>query len=281
MSGPRIAAVTGASRGIGRAIVLELAHRGYRVFALARSSADLEELATEAPGAIHPILLDVADDDSRRAATQAVLDATSGYGLDVVVNNAGYGQLGPLEEVSVDKLRRQLEVNVVGVLGFTQPFIPLMRARRSGTIVNVSSIAGRMATPFTGAYNASKFALEGMSDALRLELVPFGIRVIIVAPGPIGTNFGAAAGEVAEESPTSPYAPFTRRWRGARKGSNLFTRSPAFIARLVADAVEREHPRPRYTVTLPAKLGAVARRVVPDTVTDWALRRTMGLQQQD
>lgn len=277
----RIAAVTGASRGIGRATALELARRGYRVFALARSTADLERLAGEAATAgwrIEPVALDIADDASRRSAVEVILQATDGYGLDVLINNAGYGQLGPLEEVSVEKLRRQFEVNVVGLVAFTQPWLPLMRSRGFGRIVNVSSIAGRMATPFVGAYNASKFALEGLSDALRLELYPFGIRVILVAPGPIESSFGEVATEMTEGHAGSPYARFTRRWRGARKGNSLFERSAETVARVIARAVELNHPRPRYTITLPARAGAVARRLVPDTVVDVAYRLALGLR---
>lgn len=277
----RIAAVTGASRGIGRATALELARRGYRVFALARSTGDLEEVAGEAATAgwrIEPVSLDISDDASRRSAVEAILRATDGYGLDVLVNNAGYGQLGPLEEVSVEKLRRQFEVNVVGLVAFTQPWLPLMRSRADGRIVNVSSIAGRMATPFMGAYNASKFALEGLSDALRLELHPFGIRVILVAPGPIESSFGDTAAEMTDEHAGSPYARFTRRWQGARRGNSLFERSAETVARVIARAIELNHPRPRYTITLTARAGAVARRLVPDTVVDAVYRLALGLR---
>jgi short-subunit dehydrogenase len=275
-----IAAVTGASRGIGRATAWELARRGHRVFALARTESDLQELAAQAGAdglTIEPVLLDIADDASRDAAVQTILEATGGYGLDILINNAGYGQLGPLEEISVEKMRRQLEVNVIGLLAFTQPWLPAMRERRRGWIVNVSSIAGRLATPFMGAYNASKFALEGMSDALRLELSAFGVHVVIVAPGPITSEFGTVAAQTSEEAPTSPYARYTRRWRGARRGSDLFDRSPQLVARVVANAVELNHPRPRYTLTLPAKAGAVARRIVPDTMIDLFYRVVMGL----
>jgi NAD(P)-dependent dehydrogenase (short-subunit alcohol dehydrogenase family) len=278
---PRVAAVTGASRGIGRATALELARRGHRVFALARATGDLEQLSGEASRGgqkIELVPLDVGDDASRDAAVRAILEATDGYGLDVLVNNAGYGQFGPMEEISTEKLRRQFEVNVIGLVAFTQPWLPLMRDRHSGYIVNVSSAAGRIATPFMGAYNASKFALEGLSDAWRLELSPFGVHVVLIAPGPVRTEFGAVAAELSEEAETSPYAKYTRRWRGTRKGTDFFDRSPEAVARVIAGAVDRSHPRPRYTVTLPAKAGAVARRAVPDTVIDFVLKVAMGLR---
>ncbi|HEX6509215.1 MAG TPA: SDR family oxidoreductase [Chloroflexota bacterium] len=274
-----IAAVTGASRGIGRAVAWELARRGYHVFALARSRADLDQLADEATAAgyhVEHVTMDVADDESRARAVASIFDATGGYGVDVLVNNAGYGQFGPLEEVSIEKFRRQLEVNLVGVLGFTQPFLPNMRERRRGRIINISSAAGRVATPFMGAYNASKFGLEGMSDALRNELSPFGVHVVLIAPGPIDTQFGNVANAETEKRPASPYTPYLKGWRRTRGRSDRFGRSAETVARVVARAVEAEHPRPRYTITITAKLGAVARRLVPDTVTDWVLRRAMG-----
>jgi NAD(P)-dependent dehydrogenase (short-subunit alcohol dehydrogenase family) len=277
----RVAAVTGASRGIGRATALELARRGHRVFALARTESDLEKLKSDASKRgqkIEPLALDIADDASRDAAVAGILEATDGYGLDILVNNAGYGQFGPMEEISTEKLRRQFEVNVIGLVAFTQVWLPRMRDRHSGYVVNVSSAAGRIATPFMGAYNASKFALEGLSDAWRLELAPFGIHLVLIAPGPVRTEFGVVAGELSEEAETSPYAKYTRRWRGTRKGTDFFDRSPEAVARVIAGAVERSHPRPRYTITLPAKAGAVARRVVPDTVIDFALKVAMGLR---
>jgi NAD(P)-dependent dehydrogenase (short-subunit alcohol dehydrogenase family) len=278
---PSVAAVTGASRGIGRATALELARHGHRVFALARTVADLEQLTAEASNRgqrIETVVFDVADQASREAAVRTILQATDGYGLDILVNNAGYAQFGPMEEISPEKLRRQLEVNVVGLVAFTQPWLPLMRGRRAGYIVNVSSAAGRIATPFMGAYNASKFALEGLSDSWRLELAPFGIHVVLVAPGPVRTEFGAVAAELTEEAASSPYAKYTRRWRGARKGTDLFDRSPEAVARVIGRAVRRSHPRPRYTVTLLAKAGAVARRVLPDTVMDFVFKLAMGLR---
>ncbi|MBV9278657.1 MAG: SDR family oxidoreductase [Chloroflexi bacterium] len=275
------AAVTGASRGIGRATALELARRGYRVFALARAEDDLARLAADARQAgldIEPLILDVADAESRERAVAAIREMTAGYGLDVLVNNAGHGQIGPIEEIPPDRMRRQFEVNVLGLLAFTQPFLPAMRERRRGRIVNLSSAAGRIVTPFMGAYCASKFALEAISDALRLELSPFGVRVILIEPGPIRTAFGEAAASMRVQSPSSPYAPYLRDYDRSRRGTNLFERSPEAVARVIARALEADHPRPRYTVTLPAKLGTIGRRVVPDIVLDWGFRLVMGLR---
>ncbi len=152
-----------------------------------------------------------------------------------------------------------------------------MRSRRRGWVVNVSSAAGRTATPFMGSYNASKFGLEGMSDALRLELHPFNIRVVLIVPGPIRTQFGQVAASIAEERPDSPYWSYLQQWQTTRRKSDLLSRSPETVARTVRRAIQAQHPRPRYTITATAKLGAIARRLVPDTITDWVLRRAMGL----
>lgn len=269
-----IAAVTGASRGIGRATALLLAREGYRVFALARSEDDLRALAAEAGEMVEPVVMDIADDASRHSAVEAVMAATSGYGVDVLINNAGYGLLGPLEEVELEAFRRQLEVNVIGLLDFTQPFLPGMRTRRQGWIVNISSAAGRVATPFMGPYNASKFALEGLSDALRRELAPFGVRVVLIEPGPIETHFNRDS--VQADLPDSPYAPLRRRFRAARRSSDIWRRSEDAVARLILKALRAKHPRARYTITVSAKMGTFAHRLVPDLVLDWFLGRALG-----
>jgi short-subunit dehydrogenase len=151
-----------------------------------------------------------------------------------------------------------------------------MRERRRGWIVNVSSVAGRIVTPFMGPYAASKFALEALSDALRLELSPYGVHVILIEPGPIRTGFGEASRSASDE-PSSAYAQYTRRYRRARRGTDLFERSPEAVARVIGRALDARHPRPRYTITVPAKLGTIARRLVPDVVVDWAYRVVIGL----
>jgi NAD(P)-dependent dehydrogenase (short-subunit alcohol dehydrogenase family) len=277
----RISAVTGASRGIGRATAIELARGGDRVFALGRSESPLRELTAEAKRNgldVIPLIMDVADVASRWNASKSIMEATAGHGLDLLVNNAGYGQMGPLEEVSAEQLRRQFEVHVIGVLAFTQPFLPGMRERRHGTIVNLSSVAGRVVAPFGGAYAASKFALEALSDALRLELAPFGVHVILIEPGPIRTGFRDAARAATPLNPASPYADLVQRFEHGRKGWYRFEHSPESVARTIARAARSKHPRARYTLTLPAKVTGIARRLVPDWMTDWVLHRAMGFR---
>lgn len=273
----QIAAVTGASRGIGRATALALARAGYRVFALARTLPDLETLADEGRAGgweVVPLEVDMADSTSRGAAVEAIFRATDGYGLDVLVNNAGYGLVGAMEDVPEESLRRLFEVNLIGLISFTQPFLPSMRARHRGWIVNLSSAAGRVSIPFMGAYNASKFALEAASDAMRLELAPFGVHVVLIEPGPIRTHFGRAREEVAP--PGSAYERFYRRYTGLHGNVGVFGRSAETVASLVLRAVQSDRPRARYVVTIPAHLASLE-PLAPTRLRDWVIRLFMGL----
>lgn len=273
-----VAAVTGASRGIGRATAVELARAGYRVMALARSLEELQSLAAEGGREgweIVPIEMDIADDRSRSEAIQAVMRETNGHGVDVLINNAGYGLMGAMEDISQDAIRRLFEVNVFGLLAFTQAFLPCMRERRRGRIVNLSSAAGRVSTPFTGAYSASKFALEAVSDALRLEVAPFGIQVVLIEPGPIPTHFGRALERAAPEG--SAYAPFFRRYIAVHDRAGWFGRSAESVAHVILRAVQSGHPRARYTITPAAKLASLE-RFAPTRVRDAVMRMVMGLR---
>jgi len=203
--------VTGSSSGIGRAIAREAAAVGHRVFASARNPEDLAELSR--PGVLEPIALDVTDAPSVTRALDTVRDRAGR--LDVLVNNAGWGQMGAVEDVSIERWRALFEVNVFGLLRVTQAALPLMRSGGGGSIVNIGSIAGRISYPFGGAYCASKFAVEAISDALRLEVERFGIRVVLIEPGPIESRFAQRAeAEVqslaADARNTARSAPFSR-----------------------------------------------------------------------
>src|SRR5665213_2149263 len=176
----KTALVTGASAGIGEAIARQLMADGYRVFAGARRVDRMQALGT---AGARLLALDVTDDGSLKAAVAAI--AAEGNGLAVLVNNAGYGSYGSLEEVPIEEGRRQFEVNVFGLARLTQLVLPLMRTAGRGAIINVSSIGGKIYEPYGSWYHATKFAVEGLSDSLRLELAPFGIRVIIIEPGGI------------------------------------------------------------------------------------------------
>jgi NAD(P)-dependent dehydrogenase (short-subunit alcohol dehydrogenase family) len=275
----QVAFVSGASAGIGRAAARLLAARGAWVFAGARRVELLEQLAAEGAAEglrITPLRLDLTDSASIAAAAAAVYAATSGYGVDILVNNAGFAQMGPVEELPIDRLRRQLDTNLVGLVELTQHFLASMRARRYGRVINLSSMAGRLAFPFGGAYAASKFGLEGLSDALRWELAPWGVKVVLIEPGPIATEFGAVVGRQLAPPPDRPTAyplayQVMDRWdEGSRGGL-----PPQAVAQTILRAATRRWPRARYLVPGVAwPLVAVA-RLMPDALVDpfWALVR--------
>jgi short-subunit dehydrogenase len=206
----RLAIVTGASRGIGRAVVRGLCRRGLHVAALARSSDELATLAAET--GCETAAVDVADGIQLKEVVQSLL-ARHGS-CELLVNNAGYGLRGAVEEIDVPAFRRELEVNLVAPLVASQLVLPGMRARRRGTIVHVGSVAGHVAAPLSGAYAATKFALRALADAQRVEVAPFGVSVVWVEPGPVHTQFATAAASSSERilgDPHSPYRPVYER----------------------------------------------------------------------
>lgn len=183
----RAVVVTGASRGLGRSIALELSARGFRVFAGVRRAADADRLKEANLEQLRPLMLDVTDPGTIESAAEEVADATGGRGIFGLVNNAGIGVFGPVEQTSMTAVDEMLRVNVVGALAVTQRFLPQLREGK-GRIVNISSVNGKLSVPFTGVYSASKSALEAISDALRVELKPWGIPVSLVQPGAMDTD---------------------------------------------------------------------------------------------
>ncbi len=277
--------VTGASSGIGRATALMLARHGLRVFATVRRAADAEavQVAAGAVGvgnAVRPVLLDVTDPTAIAEAAELVRRelAERGGALVGLVNNAGVVVGGPLEEVPLERLREVLEVNVVGAVAVTQAFLPLLRAGR-GRIVNVSSVSGRVAPPFLGPYAASKFALEALSDALRVELRPWGLRVVLVEPGPVETPFwdkGHAEydeRDSGEEQAGSPYARYAPALRARFQESEASGLPAEAVAETIHRALVAPRPRARYLVTRRPLLFALFSRLAPDGVRDALLGR--------
>ena len=266
--------VTGASSGIGRATARLLHERGWSVHPTARRAEDLEALRAEG---FDPLPLELADPASVEAAAAAFLDRTGGR-PGALVNNAGYGQPGALEDVSRDALRRQFETNVVGPADLTARLIPAFRAQHAGRIVFLSSVVGRVAIPFMGAYCASKFAVEALGDEWRMELAAAGISVSLVEPGPIATSFrrrtvreARAGGLDALQS--SPFAAqYARDWRDEvrtfKRPTDVFRKPPEAVARKILHALESPRPRTRYPVTLAAHLGAWAARHLPPRLLD-------------
>lgn len=271
MKDRRTVLVTGAARGLGRATSLALADRDFRVVAGVRSDTDARALADLSSG-ITPITLDVTQPQHRAAAAEAIRAATGERGLWGLVNNAGVVFPGPLEFLPLDALREQLEVNVVGLLGLTQALLPALRRAR-GRIVNVSSVNGRLATPFSGAYAASKFALEAVSDALRRELSPAGVDVVVIQPGAFRTDIWDTSRERARRIsggyPTSAH----QHYGGVLARLNEVkvpdrAGDPARVARVIVRALLARRPRARYVVGGDARIGKLLAAVFPDRLVD-------------
>ncbi len=258
--------VTGASSGIGAACAARLAADGHRVFGTTRRSA-----APTAPEGVAWLTLDVRDPASVERAVAQVLDEAGR--IDVLVNNAGMGLAGAVEDTTPEDLVDQLETNLLGPLRLVRAVVPSMRARRSGRIVQMSSLAGRIGVPFQGAYAASKFALEGLSEALALELRPFGIDVVLVQPGNMRSGFGAARRftEAARESPV--YRERAARAVAAVEQAERTGPPPERAARLVARIVRARRPRLRYVSATPLERSAlVLQRLLPGRLFERIVR---------
>ena len=262
--------VTGASSGIGLATAHQLLDRGWRVFAAARRQ---EAMAALKRRGAEVLPLDLADAGSRQQLADAI-HAEVGA-LHALVNNAGFGDVGPVETMGLERARAMFEVNVFGLVGLTQLVLPPMRERRRGRIVNLSSIAGRFVTPGAGWYGASKHALEGISDALRLELHQFGVQVVLVEPGLIRTGFEAASADaMAAEGRDAVWGPMMRQvaagWaEGFRKGSE-----PEVVARTIVTALEASDPQPRYRCGRESE-AVLVQRLMPTRFWDALVRQRM------
>jgi len=258
----RTVLVTGSSTGIGAACVAMLAGRGYRVFAGVRQDEDAGRLRALHGDAVEPVRLDVTKPDEIEAVAAQLAGETGAAGLNGLVNNAGVAVAGPLEFLPIEELRRQLEINVIGQVAVTQAMLPQLR-RAKGRIVFVGSISGRSALPITGAYAASKFALEAIADALRVELRPWGLHVSIVEPGvirtPIWDTALARARRMRNSAPQeldqyygSLLAGVERRATNAAQGGH--GRPPAAVAAAIGHALNAARPRPRYVIGLDARI---------------------------
>ena len=276
MSSSKIVLITGATAGIGRTTALHLAQRGHHVIATGRKRAELDTLAAEAlglPGKLDTVSLDVTSAESIAAAVDIVAQLTSDRGPDVLVNNAGYGILGPTSEITDAEMRRQYDTNVFGLMNVTRAFLPKMRARRNGRIINVSSVGGRLTLPYFGVYNSTKYAIESLSDALRYELHPFGIDVALIEPGVIRTNFEATAVGNLERFKATPYGGAMAKYEEMSKLADRFASNPIVIARAITRAVEASRPKARYVAPRSTHMFLFLRAVLPQRMWDWAMRR--------
>lgn len=271
----KVALVTGASSGIGEATVLRLLADGWTVYAAARR---VERMAALEQAGARLLALDVSDEASMQAGMQRII-SESGR-IDALVNNAGYGSYGSLEETPLSEAHRQFEVNVFGLARLTQLALPHMRGQRSGRIVNVSSMGGKIYEPHGAWYHATKFAVEGLSDCLRLELAQFGIDVIVIQPGAIHTEWGAIAGEnLLKVSGSGPYRELAQKHgallkRGSEKGGGS---EPDVVARTICAALKARRPKTRYAPGMYAAPLLLIRKYSSDRVFDWVMRQALGL----
>ncbi len=269
----RVVLITGCSTGIGRELVREFAGHGCRVVATARKPGVLADLASER---VRALALDVTDAASIAAAVADVLAAEGR--IDVLVNNAGYGQFGPIVELAPGDLRRQFETNVVGALAMAQAVAPSMIARRSGLIVNVGSVSGLVTTPFSGAYGASKAALHAISDALRLELGPFGVKVVTLQPGAVRSAFSstATASISGIDWATSRYAPVRAAVEARASTADRTGMAVADFARETVEVLLRPEPPP-VDRRGPQAAKMVFLSLLPTGLRDKKLRALFGL----
>jgi NAD(P)-dependent dehydrogenase (short-subunit alcohol dehydrogenase family) len=281
------ALVTGCSTGIGRASAVRLHDAGLTVYATARKVETLDELKSRG---IRTLPLDVTDEQSMVTAVRAVEDADGT--VSILVNNAGYGLYGPVEQLPMEEIRRQFETNFFGLVRMIQLVLPGMRAARRGRILNVSSMGGRVTLPGGAFYHASKHAVESLSDALRIEVRPFGIDVVLIEPGPVKTpwndvaaaSISAAAhpGDVSSTDDDDPYAGFKAcvgsSFGAVERGGAVSRLSSTAddIARVVTKAATGRRPRTRYLINPLAK-GLVALSMLPDRAYDAVLKRQYGL----
>jgi NAD(P)-dependent dehydrogenase (short-subunit alcohol dehydrogenase family) len=291
--------ITGATAGIGRHAALAFVREGHHVIATGRRESALATLKGEASklsataksdagagagaGRLDILALDVTDNASVAAAVLQVDALTAGRGLDVLVNNAGYGQMGPVEEISDAELRRQYDTNVFGLMAVTRAFLPKMRERGVGRIVNVGSLGGRYTFPLMGVYNSTKYAVESLSDALRNELAPFGIDVSIIEPGPISTEFNDRAMDTLDVAAYagSAYAPVIEQADRFRKRFEASSAGPEVTTRAIMHASLARRPRVRYVVPRRIAFLLALLAILPTRLIDYVMQRASGLTRKN
>ena len=271
MKNTKVILITGASSGIGYDAAQTLAQQGHKVYAAARR---VEKMGPLKAYDVQVIKMDVTDEESMQNGVQAVIQAEGR--IDVLVNNAGYGFFGAIENVPMEEARRQLEVNVFGLARLTQLVLPYMRQQKSGRIVNTSSIAGKMGFYMVGWYNVTKYSVETFSDALRMEVKPFGIDVVKILSGAIKTDWGIiAAKHLKESSVGTPYEDVGCQWANNIDWyyhTNMLS-SPSVVTKAICKAVNRRHPRVRYCCGLYSSIGQFAHAVMPTRWWDAMMRK--------
>ncbi|HYV03233.1 MAG TPA: SDR family NAD(P)-dependent oxidoreductase [Blastocatellia bacterium] len=275
--------VTGASSGIGEAGARMLAREGAAVALVARRKARLDNLKQEIEGAGGRALAIEADITSEEDRKRIVAETVNAFGrIDALINNAGYGQRGPIEMVPVQAIRQNFETNLFSLIALTQLVIPIMRKQGSGRIVNISSVAGRIGSPLSSVYDATKHALEAVSDGLRGELDPFGIKVVIIEPGFITTEFLGVANEVSRDviEQDSPYAASIARRNESMQRLRKLAGTPDDIAELIVKALAVANPRARYSAPRHAQILILLRRFLPERLFDYINKQTANAGQK-
>jgi NAD(P)-dependent dehydrogenase (short-subunit alcohol dehydrogenase family) len=268
MQGDKVALVTGSSSGIGFETSLMLARAGFNTYASMRNlekSKNLTEIAKKEKLPLQVVQLDVNNDGSVKDAIVKILKADQR--IDVLINNAGYGLFGSVEDTSIEEIKAQFETNFFGVVRVTQQVLPLMRRQNSGTIVNVSSVGGQIGLPALSAYHSTKFALEGLSESIAFELEPFGIRVVIIEPGVIRTNILNSSSSAKKAlDPKSPYFSLSQKLNDNFKSmmESELSSPPEEVAKVILQAVTSENPQLRYSVGDDAANLIHARKNMPD-----------------
>jgi len=287
MSERRSVVVTGASTGIGRAAAKALVQQGLRVFGSVRKPEDAQSLTDEFGGEVVPLRFDVTEPESISNAASYVEQALEGTTLAGLVNNAGIALAGSLMHQPIDDLRQQFEVNVFGLMAVTQAFLPLLGARRDppgppGRVVNLSSVGGRIAYPFMGAYSASKHALEALSDSLRRELMIYGVDVIVVEPGAVKTPIWEKAEDIdISRYEGTDYAQIIQKFKKMMLAQGRAGLQPSRVGEVIADAITTARPKARYAIPDQPWIGWRIPRLLPDRWIDKAVAQQVGLQRID
>lgn len=274
--------ITGVSSGIGYDAAQAFVSRGYRVFGSVRRQADADRVAAELGEAFTPLLFDVTDGAAVQTAVAQVQTALNGNGLTALINNAGIAEPAPLMHLPLDDFRRHLEINVVGVLAVTQPFLPLLGAQlprpfAPGRIINISSVSGRIVYPFMGAYAASKHALEAMSDALRRELLLYGVDVILVEPGTVKTPIIGKFAEQVGRYMETDYGRLLQPLADTVAKREASALPVGKITEVLLQAVEAPHPKTRYPIPRKRFTGWLLPRWLPDRWFDRLVARQLGI----
>jgi short-subunit dehydrogenase len=270
----KIILITGATSGIGRTTALHLARAGHHVLATGRRAAELASLKAEAANLkLDTLALDVTSAPSIAAAVLEVDRLTAGHGVDVLVNNAGFGVAGPTIEIDDAELRRQYDTNVFGLMAVTRAFVPKMRDRGHGRVINISSVGGRVTLPFLGVYNSTKYALESLSDALRWELRAFGVDVVVIEPGVIKSNFADTAMANAGRYANTPYAAAVAKSEELNRKFDRFAANPIVIAKAIAHASTTRWPAARYIAPRMNYAMLVMKALTPTRIWDWSMRK--------